>query len=94
MEGSGEFPLGGKAVVEIDKGEAPACHIHGIPAVDLLAAVDIAAAVDADNGGQGLVCAIRVADIQQMPLAFGTVGDIPTFGYTLRQRNGGIPFAV
>ena len=80
----GEAPLGCKAVVEVDEGKATAGHIHAVAAVNFLAAVYIAAAMDGYNGRQGSSCAIGIINVQQIPLAVASIGNIAALGDSFR----------
>ena len=91
---SWESGFGCQTVVEIHHGEALLGKPHAVPAVDLLGAVDIAAAVDADDGGKGSGGVFGVVDVRPAPLAVGAVGDVQMADHALGQWNGGITLAV
>ena len=93
-QGCGEFPPGGQAVIEIHKGKAPGSQVHTVAAIDFLGSVDIAAAVNADDGGQGSGGVVGVIYVQKAPFAVTAVGNVAAFGNAGGQGNGGIPFPV
>jgi hypothetical protein len=62
--------------------------------IQVLAAIAPGAAMDADDGGYNTLCPLWAIHIQQIFHAVVSVGDIPEFSDTLRQRDGCIPEPV
>ena len=74
---SGKAVFRGKAVCEIHHGKTALSQIHAVELIDLLAAVDPAAAVNAHNNGELFTLGrLRAVNIEYLPLFVRTVWDI------------------
>ena len=82
-----------QTVVKVHNRKAPLGQPQAIVGVKLLAAVEPAAAVNADNGGQAFRSSFRTVHIQQI-FRMLPIGDICKAGHILRIHHTGIPFDV
>ena len=91
--GGREFPTGCQTIIDVYHGESPACKVHAIALVDLLAAVNEAAAVDVDDDRTALGT-LGMINVQQIPLSVGTVGNVAMLGDTAGQGDQAVPLPV
>ena len=81
-------------IIEIDHGKAVTGKLHAVTAVDLFGAVDIAAAMNTDDGGKLSGGAVRVIHVQLRPLSILIVRNVAALGHAIGQGDPGIPELV